>query len=763
MRRRIPEGRTRPAILPSPASNIRHPGTLRQGEHTKLIRSGGATRALATPGPQSCRLARIPAPADNAAAVQGVAESATPPRAVSATRTVSPHQASPLAILLLLLAAVTSSPRGQGSDHASIAIDAATVANRISPRLYGQFAEFMFENIKFGLHAELLRNRGFEEAADAIGLPRYWERDPDDRNDDAIRFRWDDSVTYPPSRPPGQQQVEHSLRIELPVRDGRRRGIYQSRLPVRGGIEYQGSLWLRTWDFAGRLTAALEQDRTSGETYASVDLGRIAADGEWRQYRFTLRPAQADPLAKLALLLDGKGRVWIDQVSLMPGDAVDGVRADVFERVKALRPAFVRWPGGNVAQDYHWRWGIGPRDQRPEWINLSWWNEREPGDFGTDEFIRFCRNLGAEPHLVVNVEGRGATADEAAAWVEYANGDPETPHGALRAKHGSPEPFDVRMWELGNEIWGDWVRGHSDADTYARNYMRYREAMLAVDPSLRFIAVGDNDMAWNRAVLRRAGAGIDYLAIHHYYGLSDAEREYANLMARPLFYERFYRDVARAIDELAPGRDIRLIVNEWNTALPVPRQHSMESALYGARLMNVFERSGDIVEMTAVSDLVNGWSGGIIQASRHDVFVTPTYLVMRMYNGRLGRDRLAATVSSPTFGSPAEGADIPVIDVVASRSADRRQIFVKAVNTSRDRTLKTIVTVIGAAVGADGIMETVTSNSLEAANSFRTPRAVTVRTTSFRSGREFTIELPPHSVSVLTLPLTSAPSNALNP
>jgi alpha-N-arabinofuranosidase len=662
-------------------------------------------------------------------------------------------------VIPVLVLALVALPSGQTADEASIAIDAATVENHISPRLYGQFAEFMFENIKFGLHAELLHNRGFEEAANVIGLSRYWERDPDDRNDDpAIHFRWDDSVAYPSSRPLGQQEVGHSLRIDLTVQDGQRRGIHQGRVPVHAGIEYRGYLWLRTSDFAGRLTASLEQDRTGGEMYASADLGDIAADGAWKQYRFTLRPAQTDPLARLAINLDGLGRVWIDQVSLLPGDAVDDVRADVFERAKAVRPGFVRWPGGNVAQDYHWIWGIGPRDERPEWINLAWLNEREPSDFGTHEFIRFCRNLGAEPHLVVNVEGRGATAEEAAAWVEYTNGDTTTKYGALRAKHGSPEPFAVKTWEIGNEIWGDWVRAHSDADTYARNYVRYREAMVAVDPSLRFIAVGDNDMAWNRTVLGRAGAQIDYLAIHHYYGLREVEREYANLMARPLVYERFYRDVARVIAELAPGRDIKLIINEWNTALPVPRQHSMESALYGARLMNVFERSGDVVAMTAVSDLVNGWSGGIIQASRHDVFVTPTYLVIRLYNEHLGRDRLAVRTSSPTFDSSIEGSHIPVVDVVSSRSADGRRLFVKAVNTSRDRALKTIVTVTGATVGAEGTMQTVTGDSLEAANSFRTPDAVTVRTTSFSSGPRFTVDLPPHSVSVLTLPL-SGPSS----
>lgn len=671
----------------------------------------------------------------------------------------------------ILLLALIASVNGQAPDEASVEIDAATVENRISPRLYGQFAEFMFENIKFGLHAELLRNRGFEEAPNAIGLSRYWERDPDDRNDDPIRFHWDDSVAYPPSRPltrgpgpaanlGGTQQVEHSLRIDVPVRDGQRRGIHQGRVPVRAGIEYRGYVWLRTWNFDGRLTAVLEEDRTGGEVYASATVDDIAADGRWTQYRFRLQPARTDPLARLAILLDGRGRMWLDQLSLIPGDAVDDVRADVFERVKALRPAFIRWPGGNVAQDYHWLWGVGPRDERPEWINLAWRNEREPSDFGTQELIRFCRNLGAEPHLVVNVEGRGATAEEAAAWVEYTNGDKTTTYGALRAEHGSPEPFGVKTWELGNEIWGDWVRGHSDADTYARNYLRYRDAMLAVDPSLRFIAVGDNDMAWNRTILGRAGAAIDYLAIHHYDGQRDVEREYANLMARPLAYERFYREVAHAIAELAPGRDIRLIINEWNTSLPVPRQHSMESALYGARLMNVFERSGDIVEMTAVSDLVNGWSGGIIQASRHDLFVTPTYLVIRLYNETLGRDRLAARVSSPTFDSSAEGADIPVLDVVASRSADGRRLFVKAVNTSREHALKTTVTVRGSTVGAAGTMQTVTADSLEAANSFQTPQAVTVRGTSFRSGSQFTVALPPHSVSVLTLPLSGAPGRA---
>jgi alpha-L-arabinofuranosidase len=662
-----------------------------------------------------------------------------------------------------LLLALVASLSGQTGDEASIAIDASTVETRISPHLYGQFAEFMFENIKSGLHAELIRNRGFEQAPNTIGLSRFWEREPDDRNDDpALRFHWDATVSYPPDGAPqpaaDDRRTGHSLRIELKSRDGQRRGVSQGRIPLREGVPYHGYVWIKTEKFEGTVLAALERDRTEGERYASAALPAIAADADWTQHRFTLAPTTTDPLAKLAILVDGRGRIWLDQVSLVPGDAIDGVRPDVFARVKALRPAFVRWPGGNVAQDYFWQWGVGPRDRRLTWTNLSWWNEPEPSDFGTHEFVQFCRNLGAQPHLVVNVEGRGATVADAAAWVEYVNGASTSKHGALRAANGHPEPFGVKTWELGNEIWGDWVRGHSDARTYAHNYNRYHAAMKAVDPSIRFIAVGDNDLGWNRTVLEIAGRNIDQLAVHHYYGLSEMADDPRNLMARPLFYERFYAQMARLMREVIPARRITLVINEWNTSLPVPRQHSMESALYGARLMNVFERSGDIVEMTAVSDLVNGWSGGIIQASRHDVFVTPTYLVIRLYNEHLGRDRLATRVVSPTFDTSKEGTRIPVLDVVSSRSADGRQLFVKAVNTSHDRTLKTRLEVAGAIVGANGTMQIVTGASLAVANSFQTPNAVTVRSSSVRSGARFTVDLPPHSVSVLTLPLSGAPS-----
>jgi len=614
----------------------------------------------------------------------------------------------------------------------------------------------MFQGVKGGLHAELLRDRGFDEAPNAIGLPRHWERYPDDRNDDyGLAFRWDDSVAYPASdtlldpRP-----VQHALRVDAGRGVVERHGVYQPRVPVRAGVAYRGYLWLKTTGYQGRIVVALEQDVDGGRSYAESQIGDV--QGDWQRYQFVLRPTRSDPLARFAILFYGRGRVWVDQASLLPDDArAGGVRADVFERVAALRPAFLRWPGGNVAQDYHWAWGVGPRDRRPVWANLSWRNEPEPGDVGTDEYVAFARAVGAEPALTVNVEGRGATPEEAAAWVEYVNGPATSRHGALRAANGHPEPYGVRYWEVGNEIWGDWVRGHSDAETYARNFRRYHAAMRAVDTTIRFIAVGDNDMAWNRTVLRAAGGLIDYLAIHHYYGFDSTQRDPARLLARPLFYERFYQDVGRLIrDEVPDGRPVRLAINEWGLDLPEARQHSMEAALYGARLMNVFERSAPLVAMSAVSDLVNGWPGGIIQAGRQALFVTPLYHAVRLWATHPGRERLHAEVESPLADTGRAGAraGVPVLDAVASRSADGARIYLKLVNADRARPLDLRVELRGAGVEPNAEWEVLAAAEPAARNSFAAPDAVAPRRERLRAAAgRLTVRLPAGSASVVTL------------
>lgn len=665
-------------------------------------------------------------------------------------------------ILLCLLVAVFAQPHltaAQTSQRASISIDARKVENRISPLLYGQFLEFMYEGIKGGLHAELIRNRSFEEPPNVIGLSRNWERYPDDRNDDyALTFHWDDKHAYPQQRKikTDSEVKEHSLRVEAGDGVIERHGIYQARIPVRSRLEYRGSLWLRTTDYKGNISVALESDSDQHQVYAAdVNVNRLTiTKGDWRRYEFSLTPDRSDALARFAILFPGRGTVWIDQVSLWPADVAEGVvRRDVFEKIKLLKPAFIRWPGGNVAQDYRWLWGIGPRDERVTWTNLSWKNEPEPSDFGTDEFVMFARAVGAEPSITVNVEGRGATAAEAAAWVEYCNGPATSKYGAMRAANGHPAPFGVKFWEVGNEIWGHWVRGHSDAATYARNYNQYAQAMRAVDPSIKLIAVGHHDekVDWNRTVLREAGRNIDYLAIHHYYGRKEMQGDPLNLMARPLVLEGFYAGIQQLLGELGLAGRVKLAINEWGLDLPSERQYSMESALYGARLMNVFERSGEIVEMSAVSDLVNGWPGGIIQAGRQSVFVSPIYLVNQLYAEHRGDMLLASTVNSPTFNTSQEGTNVPYLDATVSRTADGKTIFIKAVNTNRSSALLTTITIQGVIPAPRAEVKTVTGPSLNVANDFSRPDAVSIQKKMLPSGRSFVVTLPKHSVSVIVL------------
>jgi alpha-L-arabinofuranosidase len=653
-------------------------------------------------------------------------------------------------LFLLCLTCFFTTARAQEELAATLEIDATKVENTISPALYGQFAEFMYQDIKGGLCAELVRNRGFDEPPNAAGLPRDWERYPDDRNHDGrMQLTWDSAVYYPIASDQNTLPAQHSLRVDIHGADGQPGGIRQGWIPIREKLSYHGYVWLKSASYQGRITVVLEADETGGEQYAAANLEGI--HGDWAKYSFTLTPTKSDPLAKIALLFRGSGRLWLDQVSLVPGDANGGIRHEVETRVADLHPAFIRWPGGNVAQDYHWKWGVGPRDHRPVWTNLAWGNELEPSDLGTDEFIQFARRVGAEPALTVNVEGRGGTADEAAAWVEYCNGHPQTKYGAMRAANGHPESFHVRYWEIGNEIWGNWVRGHTDAATYANNLNRYVEKMKQVDPAISIIASGNNDLDWNRTVLRIAGRNIDYLSIHHYYGNSEMKGDADNLRAHPLHYERFYGEMLRMLKELVPAHEIKLAINEWNTSLSLPAQHAMQSALYAARLMNVFERWGDVVEMTAVSDLVNGWTGGVIQASRHAVFVTPTYLVNQLYASHLGSQRLAVSLHGPTFDTTLEGTGIPTLDGVASRSEDGTQIFVKMVNTDPTRAVRTKISLIGGHISSRGQFEILNGPTLTTSNDFAHPNAVSIKKEMIATGSSFDVVFPQHSVSVLTV------------
>jgi alpha-L-arabinofuranosidase len=243
-------------------------------------------------------------------------------------------------------------------------------------------------------------------------------------------------------------------------------------------------------------------------------------------------------------------------------------------------------------------------------------------------------------------------------------------------------------------------------------------------------------------VLQRAGERFDYLAIHHYYGRRAMQGDLSKLVARPLHYEHFYDELGSFLQQRPPDRRPKLAINEWGLDLPESQQYSIVAALYGARLMNVFERKSDLVAMSAVSDLVNGWPGGLIQASRQGVFVTPIYLVNALYASHVGAERLRLKIDDPS-ASP--------IDAVASRSADGRSVYIKAVNTDLDHAATARVRVTGTRVSSMAAVERVVAESLTAANGFATPEAVNITRDTIEAGSSFSLELPRHSVVIVTL------------
>ena len=198
-----------------------------------------------------------------------------------------------------------------------------------------------------------------------------------------------------------------------------------------------------------------------------------------------------------------------------PASDASGIRQDVLEKAMGLQPTLLRFPGGTYAGIYHWMDGIGPVANRRKRRNLIWGGIND-NTFGTAEFVTYCRKLGAEPMLCVNMAS--GTAQEAADWVEYCNGEPGTYYADLRVADGFPEPFHVRYWCIGNESYAEPDLGaQHNPDRYIADAWEFTKHMKLMDPSLKLVYVGNPlDAAWNSRILESLAPVCDYLSIHHY-------------------------------------------------------------------------------------------------------------------------------------------------------------------------------------------------------------------------------------------------------
>lgn len=380
------------------------------------------------------------------------------------------------------------------------------------------------------------------------------------------------------------------------------------------------------------------------------------------------------------------------------------LREDTLDLVRQLNPPLIRYPGGNFASCYHWEDGIGPIERRPARHDAAWQAE-ESNHVGTDEFLRFCEEIGAEPVLVVN-DGTGSP-DEAARWVAYCNNPVDTEQGARRATNGHPEPYNVKYWVIGNEVWDRWRIGTTSAQAYCRRAERFIDAMKAVDPEIKCVLIGqiplaedseDEGYVWNETVLRELSAKTDYLSWHIYQPDRHGWQEVYNphelyhaVNVAHLDIENIIARVDAQIRHYAGDRLIQQAIDEWNLWLP-PREenvsihrvtYTMRDSLYAASVLMTFFKHSQSVGMSSFAQLVNVLP--LIETNAETAIATAMFLPFVLFN-QMQHIVLKTDVQSDTFESGEQAVNllahskVPFVDALATGNDDRSIVTLMIVN-----------------------------------------------------------------------------------
>jgi len=309
----------------------------------------------------------------------------------------------------------------------------------------------------------------------------------------------------------------------------------------------------------------------------------------------------------------------------------DGFRKDVLAEIRELGVAIVRYPGGNFVSGYNWLDGVGPKQNRPRTLDKAW-DTLESNQFGTNEFLAWCKAAGTEPLMGLNL-GTG-TAEEAAALVEYCNIDKGTRWSELRRQHGIAEPYKIERWCLGNEMDGPWQIGHMTATEYGLKAADAARQMRYVDRSLKLIACGSSGpfmptyLEWDREVLEQCYDYVDGLSLHRYFGNNarDTGGDTSKYLALNLLMERQISETV-AVCDLVRGhkrspKQLWLSFDEWNVwyrtttgdAVDGHRQeaphlleeiYNLEDALLVGGLINTLLRNADRVKIACLAQLIN--------------------------------------------------------------------------------------------------------------------------------------------------------------
>jgi alpha-N-arabinofuranosidase len=472
------------------------------------------------------------------------------------------------------------------------------------------------------------------------------------------------------------------------------------------------------------------------------------------------------------------GGFWVGEDSPIPN--VRGIRSDVVDALRAISIPNLRWPGGCFADDYHWRDGIGPRDQRPRMVNSHWGDVVEDNSFGTHEFMDLCELLGAEPYVNGNV-GSG-TVREMSEWVEYLTRGDDSPMSSLRRANGRDEPWKVPFFGIGNEPWG--CGGNMSAEHYtdlARQYATYirNHGGHTVDK----IAAGANadDYAWTEALMKvsaKLGCGCDprgffqHVSMHYYTMSGDwADKgaatsfttdEWYLTMKRARRIEELVRGHANVMDAYDPDARIGLVVDEWGTWWNVEegtnpgflyQQNTLRDALVASTHFDTFHRYARRISMANIAQTVNVLQAMILTDPDSGALVlTPTYHVFEMNTGHHDAGSLDVRFKGDLPTRTVDGSALATLSVSASTKDGTALVSLSNMDAETPTTL--VLDLRGREV-TDVAGRVLTAGTLHAHNTPDQPDAVAP--TAFEGARPHArgleVEVPAHSYVTLTLTL----------
>ena len=443
----------------------------------------------------------------------------------------------------------------------------------------------------------------------------------------------------------------------------------------------------------------------------------------------------------------------------------NGFRKDVFEGAKNLNIGLLRWPGGNFSSNYHWKDGIGPRDQRPRRLEMAW-GTVESNRFGTHEFLKYTEQLGTEPYICENL-GTGSW-EEAQQWVEYCNSAEDTAMTRLRKQNGRREPFKVTYWGLGNEMDGPWQMGHRSAEDYGKFALEAAKLMKWTDPNIKLIAAGSSNFGagsdwtgWNRTVLEYLRRHADYLALHLY--VKNLENNFPEFMASSLELDERTETAEGTIRNVLSGepgnRKIHIAWDEWNVWYRargakergrniLEERYNLEDALVIASFLNSFLNHSHIVKIANMAQLVNVI--GPMFTSPQGMFLQTIYYPLQLFANNSKGKALNLYVESPAYTSKRFG-DVRYLDT--SAAYDNGTLILNVVNRSQDRAITAEIDAVDKTFSGSVSISEVNGPDIKAENDFGVTKVKTVTRTASAKGKRMTQTFAPHSYTMLKVKL----------